>query len=163
LGLAGEAFHRGVYDFLKDFQSAIIGAVAFGTAIWAAKPVFGQLQAARRRAAVVAYEALAEASLIAEQVLFDDIRLVVWDIGFELDGIEYAIGRGRGSAPDSWRMGNIIKRISEGIKVARNKVSQHASAAMGTWASSKSPTRDRLRSQALHGSEFMVLLTEYRV
>jgi hypothetical protein len=148
LGLAGEAFPRGVYDFLKDFQSAIIGAVAFGTAIWAAKPVFGLLQAARRQAAVVAYEALAEiqASLIAEQVLFDDIRLIVWDIGFELDGIEHAIGRDRGSAPDSWRMGNIIKRISEGIKVARNKVSQHASAAMGTWASSKSPTRDRLRS-----------------
>jgi hypothetical protein len=79
LGLAGEAFHRGVYDFLKDFQSAIIGAVPFGTAIWAAKPVFGQLQAARRQAAMVAYEALAEiqASLIAEQVLFDDIRLVI--------------------------------------------------------------------------------------
>ena len=92
VGLAGEAFQRGIYEFLKDFQSAIIGTIAFATAVWAAKPVFGQLDAARRQASVVAYETLSEnlASLIEEELLIDDIDQAIFSINFELENIQTA-------------------------------------------------------------------------
>jgi hypothetical protein len=53
VGLAGEAFNRGLYDFLKDFQTAIVGVAAFGLAYWAAGPVFGQMKETRRQASVL--------------------------------------------------------------------------------------------------------------
>jgi hypothetical protein len=106
VGLAGEAFQRGLYEALRDFQPSIIGALALGTAIWAAKPVFGQLQAARRQAAVVAYEALAEteASLTAESLLIDDVDQEIFSVNFTHEDIDIAISVANGPQwdPNTW-------------------------------------------------------------
>ena len=107
LGLGGEAFQRGLYDFLKDFQGALVGLAAITIAVWAARPVFGQLEAARRQAAVVAYETLALnlASLTDEQILIDEIDLAIFSINFEFEEIQAATDGPQGAQwePDGWR------------------------------------------------------------
>lgn len=68
VGLAGEAFSRGLYDFLRDFQTAIVGVAAFSLAYWAAGPVFGQMKETRRQASVLTYEMLRQAyAALAEE------------------------------------------------------------------------------------------------
>jgi hypothetical protein len=63
---------------VKDFQTLLVGLIALSTALWAAKPVFGQLQAARRQAAVVAYETLSQvyATLRMEQDNLNVLRIL---------------------------------------------------------------------------------------
>ena len=106
VGLAGEAFQRGLYEFLKAFLPSMIGALALSIAVWAAKPVFGQLQAARREAAVVAYEALSEiqASLTAESLLMDEVYAVIFNVGFLSDEIRTAVSVQKGLqwVPGRW-------------------------------------------------------------
>jgi hypothetical protein len=58
VGLGGEIVSRGIYDFLRDFQGAIIGVVAFSIAYWAAKPVYQQLAELRQQSAVQTFEML---------------------------------------------------------------------------------------------------------
>jgi len=117
VALAGEAFQRGLYEFLRDFQPSIIGALALGTAVWAAKPVFGQLQAARRQAAVVAYEALSEiqASLTAERLFMDDVDQIIFSITFLEEQVQTAVSVGQGP---QWDPGN----WSEGFDENRRKL-----------------------------------------
>jgi hypothetical protein len=68
VGLAGEAFSRGLYDFLRDFQTAFVGVAAFSLAYWAAGPVFGQMKETRRQASVLTYEMLRQAyAALAEE------------------------------------------------------------------------------------------------
>jgi hypothetical protein len=77
IGLAGEAFNRGLYDFLKDFQGVIVGCAAFGIAYWAARPVYEQLKEVQRQSAVQTYEMLRQiaAALGLQRKLIDDLDL----------------------------------------------------------------------------------------
>jgi hypothetical protein len=76
VGLGGEIVSRGIYEFLKDFQGAIVGIIAFGIAYWAAKPVYQQLHELRRQSAVQTFEMLQRlaATIGAERKVVDDFR-----------------------------------------------------------------------------------------
>lgn len=76
VGLGGEVVNRGIYEFLKDFQGAIIGVVAFSIAYWAAKPVYQQLNELRRQSAVQTFEMLQRlvTNIRSERTVADDFR-----------------------------------------------------------------------------------------
>jgi hypothetical protein len=76
VGLGGEIVSRGIYDFLRDFQGAIIGVVAFSIAYWAAKPVYQQLAELRQQSAVQTFEMLQKlaTNVRCERIIVDDFR-----------------------------------------------------------------------------------------
>ena len=77
VGLGGEAWQRGLYDFLKDFQGAIVGGAAFAIAVWAARPVYEQLSEVKRQTALQTHELFRTmiAHRAAELQIVQDLRV----------------------------------------------------------------------------------------